>query len=59
VADVHWMTGVVGKVIMPMILSPLVGFVGGYLLMIIRCVLRKPDPYGVDRGFRIAMRHLR
>jgi PiT family inorganic phosphate transporter len=29
-STVHWMTGVVGKVIVPMILSPFVGFVGGY-----------------------------
>jgi len=29
-STVHSMTGVVGKVIVPMILSPFVGFVGGY-----------------------------
>ena len=28
---VHWMAGVVGKVIVPVILSPFVGFVGGYV----------------------------
>jgi Phosphate transporter family len=31
VSTVHWMTGVVGKVIVPMVLSPFVGFVGGYV----------------------------
>jgi hypothetical protein len=30
-STVHWMTGVVGKVIVPMILSSFVGFVGGYV----------------------------
>jgi PiT family inorganic phosphate transporter len=30
-STVHWMAGVVGKVIVPMILSPFVGFVGGYV----------------------------
>jgi inorganic phosphate transporter, PiT family len=30
-STVHWMTGVVGKVIVPMILSPFIGFVGGYV----------------------------
>jgi phosphate/sulfate permease len=28
-STVHWMAGVVGKVIVPVILSPFVGFVGG------------------------------
>ena len=44
---------------MPMILSPLVGFVGGYLLMIISWCVRKTNPHRVDRGFRITMRSLR
>jgi Phosphate transporter family len=30
-STVHWMAGVVGKVIVPVILSPFVGFVGGYV----------------------------
>jgi inorganic phosphate transporter, PiT family len=29
-STVDWMTGVVGKVIVPMILAPFVGFVGGH-----------------------------
>ena len=54
------MTGVFGKVIMSMILSPFVGFVGGYLLMIISLrVLRKANPHRVDCGFRIIMMSLR
>lgn len=52
---VHWTTGVVGKVIIPMILSPTVGLVGGYLLMVIALwLLRKANPHRVGHGFRIA-----
>jgi inorganic phosphate transporter, PiT family len=59
-STIRWMTGVVGNVIMPMILSPLVGFVGGYLLMIISLwVLRKANLHWVERGFRIIVRSLR
>ena len=37
-----------------MILSPVVGFLGGYLLMIIALwVLRNANPHRVDRGFRV------
>jgi len=54
-STIHWTTGVVGKVVIPMILSPIVGLVGGYLLMVIALwVLRKANPHRVDRGFRIA-----
>ena len=54
-STVHWTTGVVDKVIIPMILSPTVGLVGGYLLMVIALwLLRKANPHRVDRGFRIA-----
>lgn len=52
---VHWTTGVVEKVLIPMVLSPTIGLVGGYSLMIIALwVLRKANPHRVDRGFRIA-----
>jgi len=34
-STIHWTTGVVEKVIVPMILSPIVGLVGGYLLMVV------------------------
>ena len=54
-STVHWTTGVVEKVIVPMILSPIVGLVGGYTLMVIALwVLRKANPHRVDRGFRMA-----
>jgi phosphate/sulfate permease len=53
-STVYWSTGVVGKVLIPMILSPTVGFLGGYLLMIIALwSLRNANPHRVDRGFRI------
>jgi inorganic phosphate transporter, PiT family len=54
-STVHWTTGVVDKVIIPMILSPTVGLIGGYVLMVIALwVLRRTNPHRVDRGFRIA-----
>jgi PiT family inorganic phosphate transporter len=54
-STVHWTTGVVDKVIIPMILSPTVGLIGGYVLMVIALwVLRRANPHRVDRGFRIA-----
>jgi PiT family inorganic phosphate transporter len=41
--------------IIPMILSPTVGLLGGYLLMVIALwVFRRANPHRVDRGFRIA-----
>jgi PiT family inorganic phosphate transporter len=54
-STVHWSTGVVGKVLIPMILSPTVGLLGGYLLMVIALwVFRRANPHRVDRGFRVA-----
>jgi PiT family inorganic phosphate transporter len=54
-STVYWTAGVIDKVIIPMILSPTVGLVGGYLLMIIALwLLRNANPHRVDRGFRIA-----
>jgi inorganic phosphate transporter, PiT family len=50
-STVHWSTGVVGKVIIPMILSPAVGLLGGYLLMVIALwVFRRPIHIGWTVG---------
>ncbi|MFY9806670.1 MAG: inorganic phosphate transporter [Pseudonocardiaceae bacterium] len=52
---VYWSSGVVGKVIVPMVLSPLVGLVGGYLLMAAALwMLRRTNPHRTERGFRVA-----
>ncbi|GAA3640901.1 inorganic phosphate transporter [Microlunatus ginsengisoli] len=54
-SEIHWMSGVIGKVIVPMIISPVIGLVLGYSLMIIALwALRRANPHRVDRGFRIA-----
>jgi inorganic phosphate transporter, PiT family len=46
-------TGVIGKVIIPMILSPFIGFFGGLLIMsVIYAVVAKWRPGTVDRTFR-------
>ena len=51
---VHWL-GVVEKVVLPMILSPVVGFTVSYLLMIgILWMFRRGRPSKINRGFRIA-----
>lgn len=45
----------ISKVAIPMVLSPAVGFIGAYLLMvIIMWVFRKARPTRVNRGFRLA-----
>jgi phosphate/sulfate permease len=47
-STIHSSTGVVGKMIIPMILSPTVGLLGGYLLMVIALwVFRKGNPHRV------------
>jgi PiT family inorganic phosphate transporter len=47
--------GVVDKVVIPMLISPLVGFVGAFLLMTaILWVFRHATPGRVGRGFRLA-----
>ena len=52
---VHWRSGVVGKVLAPMVVSPVVGLVGGYLLMVAALwLLRRANPHRVERGFRVA-----
>jgi PiT family inorganic phosphate transporter len=51
---VHW-NGVVDKVIVPMFLSPVVGLVVGYLVMLaIVWFFRRANPHKAKRGFRIA-----
>jgi PiT family inorganic phosphate transporter len=53
-AVVHWTT-IKDKVVIPMIASPLVGFFGAFLVMLlIMWVFRKRSPQRVGRGFRFA-----
>jgi PiT family inorganic phosphate transporter len=53
-AAVHWQT-IVDKVIIPMIVSPLVGFTAAFLVMLaILWILRRRNPHRVFRGFRLA-----
>ncbi|HEU0239041.1 MAG TPA: anion permease [Micromonosporaceae bacterium] len=52
--DVFW-HGITAKVILPMFLSPLVGFALGYLVMTaVRWIFRRGNPAKLNRGFRIA-----
>ena len=52
--DVLW-HGVYGKVLIPMVLSPIVGIVLGYFVMVaILWIFRKASPSRVSRGFRHA-----
>jgi PiT family inorganic phosphate transporter len=51
---VQW-HGVVDKVLIPMILSPITGLILGYLVMVaILWIFRRTSPGRVSRGFRIA-----
>jgi PiT family inorganic phosphate transporter len=53
-STVHW-SGVFEKVVIPMIISPLVGFVLAYGLMVgILWAFRRRNPHKVSRGFRLA-----
>ena len=53
-ALVHWAT-IVDKVVIPMIASPLTGFVLAFLLMLgIMWAFRKANPNKVSRGFRLS-----
>lgn len=53
-SDVIW-SGVVEKVVVPMFLSPIVGLVVGYLIMVaIMWLFRRSNPHKTKRGFRIA-----
>lgn len=51
-ANVHW-SGVVEKVVIPMVLSPVIGFVlGGIIMIILLWLFRKSNPHRTSRGFR-------
>jgi len=51
--EVHW-TGIVEKVIVPMVVSPLVGFTfGGVLMLAIMWGFRRGHPGKLNRGFRL------
>ncbi|MFJ2743663.1 anion permease [Streptomyces sp. NPDC087440] len=52
--EVIW-GGVLSKVVIPMFLSPVIGLVIGYLVMVaIMWMFRKSNPHKAKRGFRIA-----
>ncbi|MGW6357464.1 anion permease [Streptomyces sp. NPDC055092] len=51
---VHW-TGVLDKIVIPMLTSPVVGLIAGYLVMCaILWLFRRSNPHKAKRGFRIA-----
>lgn len=51
---VYW-SGVMEKIVIPMFLSPIVGMLLGYLVMVgIMWMFRKANPHKAKRGFRIA-----
>ena len=53
-ATVLW-AGIVSKVIVPMVVSPLVGFALGAAVMITTMwVFRRGNPHKLNRGFRMA-----
>jgi PiT family inorganic phosphate transporter len=48
-------SGVVDKIIIPMIVSPVIGLVAGYLVMLaILWIFRKANPHKAKRNFRVA-----
>ena len=48
-------SGIVDKVVIPMVLSPAIGFLGAFLLMIaILWIFRRSNPGKTTRGFRLA-----
>ncbi|MFG2286467.1 anion permease [Streptomyces sp. NPDC048595] len=52
--EVIW-SGVIEKVVLPMFISPVIGLVVGYLVMVvILWMFRKANPHKAKRGFRIA-----
>ncbi|GAA1280358.1 inorganic phosphate transporter [Planotetraspora silvatica] len=52
--SVHW-KGVLEKVVIPMILSPVVGFLlGGIIMIAILWIFRRSNPHKTSRGFRYA-----
>ncbi|WP_282202198.1 inorganic phosphate transporter [Kitasatospora fiedleri] len=47
--------GVIDKIIIPMIVSPVVGLIGGFLVMLaILWIFRKANPHKAKRNFRVA-----
>ncbi|MCP9212169.1 inorganic phosphate transporter [Streptomyces cucumeris] len=53
-STVHW-DGVLEKIVIPMVISPIVGLVLGYFVMvIILWMFRNSNPHKAKRGFRIA-----
>jgi PiT family inorganic phosphate transporter len=53
-ALVHWAT-IVDKVVIPMVASPVVGFIAAFLVMLtIMWIFRRRSPHKVFRGFRLA-----
>lgn len=51
---VHW-TGVLDKIVIPMLTSPVIGLIVGYLVMCaILWLFRRSNPHKAKRGFRIA-----
>lgn len=52
-AVVHWKT-IIDKVILPMVISPVVGFVLAFLVMLaVMWIFRRGNPHKVYRGFRL------
>jgi PiT family inorganic phosphate transporter len=50
---VHWQT-ILDKVVIPMVISPVVGLIAAFLLMLlIMWVFRRRNPHRVQRGFRL------
>jgi PiT family inorganic phosphate transporter len=53
-STVYW-SGVLDKIVIPMVVSPIVGLVGGYLMMVaVLWIFRSCHPAKAKRGFRIA-----
>jgi PiT family inorganic phosphate transporter len=52
-ATVHWQT-IIDKVLIPMVISPVVGFIAAFLVMLtIMWIFRRRNPHKVQRGFRL------
>jgi PiT family inorganic phosphate transporter len=52
--DVHWAV-IIEKVLIPMVVSPIVGFILGFAVMLaLLWIVRKRNPGRLNRGFRIA-----
>jgi PiT family inorganic phosphate transporter len=53
-STVYW-SGVLEKIVIPMIVSPVVGLIVGYLVMVaVLWIFRHANPHKAKRGFRIA-----